>query len=248
MEHGDVTRDEVRARYDPIRESIKRVLKLASEACAKADWSRAIRQVAPWADVGALAETETAGAMMTDVALFERNQRGRRVFDRFLTGKARGMSAPDLALAHRMAESATFSMFRYAGPHEAAGVWLEDMLHRPRRLWLVDRAMESAGFSEGLVVAMRVFEADAFHAGFGIVIPVDPETYQLCFECAERGQPMPFRHSLAAAIYGDALADEEVPMNQATAEMMEDILDRLEGERPAVLWQPEDGARGKREK
>ena len=76
MEHGDVTRDEVRARYDPIRESIKRVLKLASEACAKADWSRAIRQVAPWADVGALAETETAGAMMTDVALFERNQRG----------------------------------------------------------------------------------------------------------------------------------------------------------------------------
>lgn len=239
-------REDVLARYDPIRDSIKRVLKLAEESCAKADWSRAIRQVAPWADLGALAEAESAGAMLTDVALFERNQRGRRVFDRFLTWKARSLSAPDLALAQRMAASAVFSMFRYAGPHEAAGVWLEDMLHRPRRLWLVDRALEAAGSPEGLVIAMRLFEAEAFHAGFGIVVPVDPETYELCFDCAQRGRSMPFRYSLAATLYGDALADEEVPLNQAAAEVMGEVLDRLEGERPAVFWNPEDGARGKK--
>lgn len=81
-------REELLARYDPIRASIKRVLKLAEESCAKADWTRAIKHVAPWADPVALADEEQAAEMLTDVALFEANQRGRRVFDRFLSDKA----------------------------------------------------------------------------------------------------------------------------------------------------------------
>lgn len=239
-------RDEVLARYGPIREAIKRVLGLAQGSCAKADWTRAMRRVAPWADTAALAESDEAAGMVIDVALFERNNRGRRAFDRFMAGKAQGLPAPDLALARRMADTAAFSVFRYAGRHEAAGVWLEDMLRRPRRVWLVDRSLEKNEFPEGLVIAMRTFEAEAFHAGFGVVAVVDPDLYEMLIDCAERGQSLPIRHSLAATLYGDALADEGLPMNHATAEMMEEVLDRLEGERPAVFWTPEDGKRGEK--
>ena len=130
------------ARYDPIRASIQRVLKLAEGSCAKADWARAMKHVAPWAEPAALAEA-SAPEMLTDIALFEPNQRGRRVFDRFLSDKAsQRLSAPDFALAQRMA-GAVFSIFRVAERHEAAGLWLEDMLRGDRRLWLVDRSFEA---------------------------------------------------------------------------------------------------------
>jgi hypothetical protein len=89
-----------------------------------------VKHVAPWAEPAALAEGQ-APEMMADVALFEPNQRGRRAFDRFLSGKGRCLGAPDFALAERMAAGAAFSIFRFAGRHEVAGLWLEDMLQRP---------------------------------------------------------------------------------------------------------------------
>lgn len=240
-------RDEVLARYDPIRESIKRVLSLAAASCAKADWDRATRQVAPWADRAALAETEAAGVMVADVALFERNQRGRRVFDRFLSGKAKGLPALDLALAHRIAETVCFSLFRYAGPHGTAGRWLQDTLRGMRRVRLLDRSLEANAPPEGAVLGMRVFDAGEFHAGFGIVVPVDPEIYEFCFDAARRAQPLPVRHSLAATLYGDELLEEEMPLNETTAAMMGEILDRLDAERPAVFWNPEGAADRKKD-
>lgn len=122
---------------------------------------------------------------------------------------------------------AVFSIFRFDRRHEAAGVWLQDMLHGRRWLWLLDRSLEASEIPEGAVFAMRIFEAEAFHAGFGIVVPVDVETYELCFGCAQEGRPLPFRHSLAATLYGDALAESEVPPNDAAVEMMEQALDLL---------------------
>ena len=172
------TREQVLARYDPIRASIQRVLKLAEGSCAKADWARAMKHVAPWAEPAALAQA-SAPEMLTDIALFEPNQRGRRVFDRFLSDKAsQRLSAPDFALAQRMA-GAVFSIFRVAERHEAAGLWLEDMLRGDRRLWLVDRSFEARA-PEGAVFGMRLFEAEAFHAGFGIIVPVAEDMLDFC--------------------------------------------------------------------
>jgi hypothetical protein len=70
---------------------------------------------------------------MSDIALFEPNQRGRRAFDVFLAAKARQLDAADLELAQRMGK-AFFSLFRCTARHEVAGVWLEDLLAGNRRL------------------------------------------------------------------------------------------------------------------
>ena len=78
-----MTRAEALARYRPIRAGIKRVLRQATGACRRPDLTRAVKQVAPWAEGEDLLKGEAA-EMLVDVALFEPNQRGRRVFDRFL--------------------------------------------------------------------------------------------------------------------------------------------------------------------
>ena len=81
--------------------------------------------------------------MISDVALFEPSQRGRRAYDRFLSGPAQRLDAPDLALAQRMAR-AWFSIFRSTDRHEAAGVWLQDLLDGDRRLWMMDEGLEAS--------------------------------------------------------------------------------------------------------
>ena len=113
------------------------------------------------------------------------------------------MAAVDRALAERMA-GAWFSIFRVAGRHEAVGLWLEDMLAGNRRLWLMDEALEASA-PEGTIAGMRLFDAGPFHAGFGIIVEPDDETLDFCLGAKERGAPLPFRHSLAATLYGDQL-------------------------------------------
>jgi hypothetical protein len=147
------TREVVLARYDPIRASTKRVLKLAEEGCAKADWTRATKHVAPWAEPAALAEA-SAPEMLTDIALFEPNQRGRRIFDRFLSEKAsQRLGAPDFALAQRIA-GAVFSIFGFAAARR--GRDRDDgSAARPRRARGA-RAGTEAPTEEGRVALERV--------------------------------------------------------------------------------------------
>ncbi len=195
-------RDEVLAQYRPLRAGIQRVLRLAATACRPADLSRAVKQVAPWAEAKDLADGE-AGNMLVDVALFEPNQRGRRAFDRFLEDKGEQLGAADRALAERMA-GAWFSLFRLAGRHEVAGLWLEDMLGGNRRLWLMGESLEASA-PDAMIIGMRLFDAGSFHAGFGLIVEPDAETIEFCLQAKARGGPLPFRHSLAATLYGDQL-------------------------------------------
>jgi hypothetical protein len=203
-----MTRTEALAQYRPIRAGIQRVLREATKACGRADLNRAVKQVAPWAEAAEIEDNETA-EMLIDVALFEPNQRGRRAFDCFLADRGERLDAADRALAERMA-GAWFSIFRMAGWHEAAGLWLEDMLAGDRRLWLMDEALEASAH-EGATLGMRLFDAGPFHAGFGIIVEPDDETLDLCLAAKERGAPLPFRHSLAATLYGDQLRDKVPP-------------------------------------
>ena len=78
------------------------------------------------------------------------------------------------------------------------------MLASNRRLWLVDKTLEASA-PEGAVVGVRLFDAGPFHAGFGIIAEPDAETLDFCLGAKERGAPLPFRHSLAATLYGDQL-------------------------------------------
>jgi hypothetical protein len=228
-----MTRAEVLARYRPIREGIRRLLREATKACSRADLNRAVKQVAPWAEAADLEDADTA-EMLVDVALFEPNQRGRRAFDRFLADRGERLSATDHALAERMA-GAWFSIFRIAARHEAAGLWLEDMLAGDCRLWLMDEALEASA-PEGAILGMRLFDAGPFHAGFGIIVEPDAETLDFCLAAKARGAPLPFRHSLAATLYGDELR-ADVPPGPADLALLQSLAEILTAE-PSVPDEP----------
>jgi hypothetical protein len=215
-----MTRSEVLAQYRPIRASIRRVLRLAANTCKRPDLTRAVKQVAPWAEEEL--SDEEAADMFVDVALFEPNQRGRRAFERFLAEKGEQLDTVDHALAQRMTR-AFFSMFRVAERHEAAGLWLEDLLDDNRRLWLVDEGLEASA-PEGAVLGMRLFDAGPFHAGFGIIVAPDEDTIAFCVEAKARGGPLPVRHSLAATLYGDRLR-AHVPPGPADLALLQTVLE-----------------------
>ncbi len=201
-----MTRDEALALYRPIRVSIRHVLGIAVRACGRADQMRAAKQLGIWSEEGIMADEDgEALNMMSDIALFEPNQRGRRAYERFLSAPAEPLDAPERALAERMGAS-WFSLFRCEGQHAAAGVWLRDLLERERRLWIMDEGME-ASMPEDMVFGARLFDAGPFHAAFGIIVQPDAETIQLCVQTQASSGRAPFRHSLAATLYGDALRD-----------------------------------------
>lgn len=199
-----MTRQEALALYHPIRASVRRILSAAISVCNQSDFMRAAKQLGLWVEgTIALPEGDQAADMLSDIALFEPNQRGRRAFDVFLASKARQLDAADFELAQRMGK-ALFSLFRCPGRHGIAGVWLEDQLDRNRTLWLMDEGMEASAPTKG-AFGMRLFGASEFHVGFGIVVPSDEETTEFSIQGMTRNGRVPFPHSLAVTLYGDSL-------------------------------------------
>ncbi|HET6520719.1 MAG TPA: hypothetical protein VFG47_13005 [Geminicoccaceae bacterium] len=233
-----MTRAEALALYRPIRAAIQRVLKRAPDACAQADYKRAARLLGLEVRGTVVLDSDREVAMLADVALFEPNQRGNRAFDRFLRTKAGRLDPADRAIADRMA-GAFFSIFRVAGRHEAAGLWLEDRLDGDRgRLWLVDEAFETSA-AEGDLVACRLFDAGPFHAAFGIVVMVDEETVDLCLGARRTPGQRPLGRHLVPMIYGQdihskALAD--LPVD----EILGLLADALGGDPTALVGELDD--------
>jgi hypothetical protein len=197
---GPASRADILDLYRPVRASIQRILAHAVGKCRRADFQRAAKHL-DLVDEVQLEDPEVSN-MLCDVALFEPNQRGRRVIDAFL-GNLGDLPPGDRDLAKRMG-TAFFSIFRVTGWHDAAGVWMDDLLTPERRLWLLDEGVEASA-PEGTVLAMRLFDAGPFHAGFGIVVQPSHLALELCMLAAGRGRSLPVRHSLAASIYGDAI-------------------------------------------
>ena len=168
-----MTREEALAMYHPIRVSVRRILSSAISVCNHSDLMRAAKQLGLWADGKiVLPEGEQAAEMISDVALYEPNQRGRRAFDDFLGTKALQLEAGDFELARRTGD-AFFSLFRFSARHEVAGVWLEDLLAGNRRLRLMDESMEASAATD-VAFGMRVFDAGEFHVGFGSILRRNP--------------------------------------------------------------------------
>ena len=202
-----MTRDEALAQYRPIRAAIQRVLAQAPKVCTGADWKRAARalgfEVADSIEVGSEREIE----MLGDVALFEPNQRGKRAYDRFLKTQADQLEPEDRDVAQRMA-NAFFSIFEVIGRHETAGVWLKDLLIDSEPMWLMDESIETSA-PDGIIVGMRVFDAGSFHAGFGIVVPVDAELVQLTKMSPATPGQRPSGRRLVPMVYGDEIYKAE---------------------------------------
>jgi hypothetical protein len=219
-----MSRDEVLTLYRPIRAAIMRVLSAAVTVCNQADWRRAARQLGLWANGEILLpEGDKAAEMLSDVALFEPSQRKQRAFDRFLSDKARRLDAADFDIAQRMGK-AFFSLFRCAEKHNTAGVWLEDLLDGNRRIWLMDESFEAAG-RLGEVFGIRLFDAGAFHAGFGIVVTANEETTRIAMHSRTRDGRLPLRHSLALTLYGDSLR-QDAPISPELEEAVTLLLAR----------------------
>jgi hypothetical protein len=102
---------------------------------------------------------------------------------------------------------------------------VEDLLAGQRRVWLVDEALEVSA-SEDAVIGLRLFDAGPFYAGFGIIVAPDAETLDFCLAATERGEPLPFRHSLAATLYGDLLR-ANAPLGPADLALLETLADML---------------------
>ena len=85
-----MTREEALALYHPVRASVRRILSAAISVCNQSDFMRAAKQLGLWVEGKiSLPEGDQAAEMLSDIALFEPNQRGRRAFDVFLASKAR---------------------------------------------------------------------------------------------------------------------------------------------------------------
>ena len=199
-----MTRNETLAIYRPIRDSVRRILKEAVGICNQSDLKRAAKAIGLWRnDKVVLPEEEGSVEMLSDIALFEPNQRGRRAFDVFLSERASRLDPSDAQLAQRMGH-AFFSLLRYAGPHESGGVWLENLFDDNRRIWLMDERMEEAAPRAG-AFGMRIFDAGPFHVGFGIAAPADEETADFAVQGMKHSGRAPFRDLLAATLYGDSI-------------------------------------------
>ena len=74
-----MTRDLALALCHPIRASVRRILSAAVPVCKQSDLMRAAKRLRLWADGKiVLPEGSEAAEMLSAIALFEPNQRGRR--------------------------------------------------------------------------------------------------------------------------------------------------------------------------
>jgi hypothetical protein len=231
----DMTRKELLSQYRSMRLAVRRITSLAVETCSKTDMTRAAKQLLIWTDPGvpAIRDDETV-AMLCDIALFEPNQRRRLAFDTFYHGNGQQLDDSDRALAGAMTAT-RFSLFCGAGKHEVAGVWLEDILDGDRRLWVMDESLEKS-LSPGTIFGMRVFDAGRFYMGFGITVQPDEETIQMCVATQRSSGRHPFRHSLAATLYGDELRARQ-PLGPEQDRIIEVLLSSL-GSSPAQRKKP----------
>ena len=221
-----MTRDEALTLYHPIRASVRRILKEAVGVCNQSDFKRAGKALGLWAkEKIVLPDEEGPVEMLSDIALFEPNQRGRRAFDFFLSERASRLDPADADWAERMTH-AFFSLFRCAGPNESGGVWLENLLDDGRRIWLMDERMEEIAPSVG-AFGMRIFDAGPFHVGFGIAAPTDDETAEFAVQGMKHSGRAPFRHSLAATLYGDSIHGLEYLALEIDEAMFESFTTRL---------------------
>jgi hypothetical protein len=88
----------------------------------------------------------------------------------------------------------------------------------------------------------RVFDAGAFHVGFGIAAPSDDETTEFSVEGVARNGRAPFRHSLAVTLYGDSLVGR-TPLSLEAEEAFTSLLAGLVESGPWILERSATGLR-----
>ena len=91
----------------------------------------------------------------------------------------------------------------------------------------MDEAVEATA-PMGTTFGMRLFDAGAFHVGFGIVAPADEETIDFSVKGKTLNGRLPFRYSLAVTLYGDSLR-AGLPLTGRVKEALASLLGRFTG-------------------
>ena len=161
-----MSRKEILATYRPIRKEIQKHLRAAPKLAQREAWLGAAESLGLVEDHAIVADSDALD-MLTDVVLFTADSSGERIIDRYAAALT---NRRERAFARRLARG-VFSIWRVIGRHPYGGLIVEDALasRNPKRL--MDEALEKFA-SPGALVAMRLFDAGDFLAGFGIVIPV----------------------------------------------------------------------------
>jgi hypothetical protein len=91
----------------------------------------------------------------------------------------------------------------------------------------MDEAVEATA-PMGTTFGMRLFDAGAFHVGFGIVAPADEETIDFSVKGKTLNGRLPFRYSLAVTLYGDSLR-AGLSLTDRVKEALASLLGRFTG-------------------
>jgi hypothetical protein len=161
-----MSRKEILAVYRPIRKEIRRHLSAAPKFIKSEDLQRAAETLGILEDHAIVADGDTLD-MLTDVALFTADSSGERIIDRYAAALT---DRRERAFARRLAKG-VFSIWRVIGRHPYGGLVVEDALVSRKPRHLMDEGLEKSA-PPGTLVAMRLFDAGHFLAGFGIVVPV----------------------------------------------------------------------------
>lgn len=196
-----MTRDAHLAAIEVITENLKAIVRLAQRSCGDTSMKQAAGKMGILAGGKVLpVRNQSAISMVCDLALFETDDRGGVAFNRFLAGPVKTMPEPIQALARQVAGS-FFSLFKFAGLHEEAGIWVEDLLAGNRRIWLMESRLEDRENVPDVLCA-RIFDYGPYHLGLGVMTSTSDEMIRILTTSWNTTGLLPLRRSLAATIYG----------------------------------------------
>ena len=224
IDDDEVTVDRAPDIYKPYRTAIQAVLKRSLASCGESDRKRAAdrmgRLIRGKPD---LDDDPMSRGMLFDLSLFEQNDRGVRAFDRFLSGAARHLPDLEQDMARRIG-AAFYSIFRIIEPHAEGGIWVQDILDRDRRIWLIDQVATS-NKAIGQEFATRIFDVGPFHATVGPIIPPNENLVEVCRKAIAGLGRLPFKRSLAATVYGIDYIDETISSHPSGMKFARDLYD-----------------------
>ena len=156
-----------------------------------------------------VAESMDELTLAFDLSLYTAAPGRSRAIDRYARSAGASPGSDDDVMLQAM-RHARFSVWQVEGPHEAAGLLVQDLM-REERIWLVDENLERTA-PAGMTLAMRVSRPEAFAMTCGVIVPIDAALIDKVFDEVlgrVRGEPDVIANDrrFATAIYRLAITD-----------------------------------------
>jgi hypothetical protein len=204
-----MTRDEILARYRHLRAiSTRHHTEVLNFLSRRAILDHA-RRLGLAEGKALIADSMDELTLAFDLAIYTAKEGQSRAIDRYAKAARLAPGSDEAAILAAMCWS-RFSIWRVERPHAVAGLIVRDLL-RQSEAWLVDLGLEQSAF-EGMALAMRLCEPEAFAMTAGVFVPVDRGMIEEVLDGMlprVRGEPEQVAEDprFATAIYRIALAE-----------------------------------------